>query len=330
MPTTTTTATLTAPVLTATTISNTTGRLSWTTSAGATGYEIYYMNGGQAVPLGSVSASTTSVTISGMAPGTTYEFQVVAYNRTSQAASQWTALTTSGSAAAPRGRGGRHTGQPDDDPCRFIVGNGRSVTWTAAGRRHVQPGRREQFRQPVRSVADWSRRSSAARRQSTRLSAARCPPRRPPVLNPRRALATRSPATAEWATADWATLPLLNSTRSSPLASKITLSAGRGAAFPRPRWQARHRRRTTKPSSAAAWSRVSTRFSDATSSGPRRSRPRRMVPARSRHPSRLMPWPAPASRSSRAWQCWRSASRYRPCGPKADDRINRQNQNNRC
>jgi subtilase family serine protease len=96
------TATLIAPVLTATATSNTTGKLSWTASPGATGYEIYYMNGGQAVPLGAVGASTTSVTISGMAPGTTYEFLVQAYNRTSQANSQWTALTTTGSAATTR------------------------------------------------------------------------------------------------------------------------------------------------------------------------------------------------------------------------------------
>ena len=91
--------TLTAPVVTATATSSTTGKLSWTASSGATGYDIYYLNGGRAVSLGSVGSATTSVAISGMAPGTTYEFEVVAYNRTSQAASQWTALTTPASAA---------------------------------------------------------------------------------------------------------------------------------------------------------------------------------------------------------------------------------------
>lgn len=96
------TATLAAPVVTATAISSTTGRLSWTASPGATGYQIYYLNGSQAVSLGSVGSSTTSVTISGMAPGTTYEFQVRAYNSTSQASSQWTALTTLGSSANTR------------------------------------------------------------------------------------------------------------------------------------------------------------------------------------------------------------------------------------
>jgi hypothetical protein len=37
-----------------------------------------------------------------MAPGTTYKFLVMAYNRTSEAASQWTALTTTGSATSTR------------------------------------------------------------------------------------------------------------------------------------------------------------------------------------------------------------------------------------
>ena len=98
------TAALTAPVVTATATSSTAGKLSWTASTGATGYEIYYLNGGQAVPLGSVGSSTTSVTISGMAAGTTYEFLVQAYNRTTTANSQWTALTTLGSSTSTAGR----------------------------------------------------------------------------------------------------------------------------------------------------------------------------------------------------------------------------------
>ncbi|HEY1785364.1 MAG TPA: fibronectin type III domain-containing protein, partial [Pirellulales bacterium] len=102
MPAAATTSTLTAPILTATATSNTTGRLSWTASPGATGYDIYYMKGGQTASLGSVGASTTAVSISGMAPGTTYEFLVLAYNSTSQASSKWTMLTTSGTTATSR------------------------------------------------------------------------------------------------------------------------------------------------------------------------------------------------------------------------------------
>ena len=48
--------------------------------------------------LGLSVPGTTSVTISGMSAGTTYEFAVVAYNSTSQTASAWTALTTIASA----------------------------------------------------------------------------------------------------------------------------------------------------------------------------------------------------------------------------------------
>jgi subtilase family serine protease len=102
MPAAATTSTLTAPVLTATATSNTTGRLSWTASPGATGYDIYYMKGGQTASLGSVGGGTTAVSISGMAPGTTYEFLVLAYNSTSQASSKWTMLTTSGTASTSR------------------------------------------------------------------------------------------------------------------------------------------------------------------------------------------------------------------------------------
>jgi subtilase family serine protease len=78
----------------ATATSTTTGTLSWTGSAGATGYAIYYSTGGGAILLGTVSAGTTSVTITGMSPGSTYYFQVVAYNSTSSAAANWVAMTT--------------------------------------------------------------------------------------------------------------------------------------------------------------------------------------------------------------------------------------------
>jgi subtilase family serine protease len=80
--------------VTATATSTTTGTISWTASAGATGYSIYYWNGAQAVLLGSVSGSTTSANITGMSPGSTYYFYVVATNSTSRAASGWVSLTT--------------------------------------------------------------------------------------------------------------------------------------------------------------------------------------------------------------------------------------------
>jgi subtilase family serine protease len=87
----------------ATATSTTTGTLSWSASAGATGYRIYYSTGGGAVLLGSVGSSTTSVSITGMSPGATYYFYVVAFNSTSAAASNWVALTTPlSSALTPR------------------------------------------------------------------------------------------------------------------------------------------------------------------------------------------------------------------------------------
>jgi len=88
-------AAVTAPTnVTAKATSTTTGTLSWTASAGATGYSIYYWNGFQSVLLGNVSGSTTTASITGMSPGSTYYFYVVATNGTSRAASGWVSLTT--------------------------------------------------------------------------------------------------------------------------------------------------------------------------------------------------------------------------------------------
>ncbi len=85
---------VTAPTnIRATATSTTTGTLSWGASAGATSYSIYYSTGGGAFLLGNVSGSTTSVSITGMTPGATYYFYVVARNATSAAASNWVALT---------------------------------------------------------------------------------------------------------------------------------------------------------------------------------------------------------------------------------------------
>ena len=86
--------------LVASATSTTTGTLSWAPSAGATGYAIYYWNGFQAVLLGTVGSGTTSVTIQGLAAGSTTYFAVVAYNNTSSAASNWVGLTTPVSSAA--------------------------------------------------------------------------------------------------------------------------------------------------------------------------------------------------------------------------------------
>jgi subtilase family serine protease len=80
--------------LTASATSANTGTLSWSASGGATGYVIYYWNGFQAVLLGTVDSSATSVAIQGLTAGSTTYFAVVAYNGTSSATSNWVGLTT--------------------------------------------------------------------------------------------------------------------------------------------------------------------------------------------------------------------------------------------
>jgi len=76
-----------------------TGTLSWSASAGATGYAIYYWNGFGAVLLGTFGSGTTAVSIQGLAAGSTTYFAVVAFNNTSSAASNWVALTTPSTSA---------------------------------------------------------------------------------------------------------------------------------------------------------------------------------------------------------------------------------------
>lgn len=95
MPTATITTAVTAPTnVKATATSSTTGTLSWTGSAAATSYSIYYSTGfGGSYLLGTVGSGTTSVSLSGMTPGTTYFFYVVAKNAISSAASGWVAMT---------------------------------------------------------------------------------------------------------------------------------------------------------------------------------------------------------------------------------------------
>jgi len=73
--------------------SRTSVQLSWTGSAGATAYTILRSDGLQTSQLGSVSARTTSVRISGLKPGTTNAFAVQAVNASSSATSVWTTIT---------------------------------------------------------------------------------------------------------------------------------------------------------------------------------------------------------------------------------------------
>lgn len=98
-------ATLTAPQNVTVTLSTaTTAVVSWTDEAAATGYNIYWSNGYQVLYLGSVGASTDSVTVSGLPSGTTSFFMVQAFDSTSYADSQWVSVTTP--LASSSGNGG--------------------------------------------------------------------------------------------------------------------------------------------------------------------------------------------------------------------------------
>ena len=93
-------ATLSAPVVTATATSTTTGKIAWTPSAGATGYQLYYWNGYQAVELAAFGSNVMSASITGFSAGSTNYFYVLAYNSSQSAASAWAGLTTPSAAAA--------------------------------------------------------------------------------------------------------------------------------------------------------------------------------------------------------------------------------------
>lgn len=84
---------LTAPNLTASAVSTTVAQLDWNSVSGAQGYNVYWVNGGQNVLLGTVSASATSVQVTGLTPGATASFVVEAFNSTSVADSSVASVT---------------------------------------------------------------------------------------------------------------------------------------------------------------------------------------------------------------------------------------------
>jgi hypothetical protein len=85
---------LAAPVATITATSSSTVQISWGSVAGALGYNIYWWNGTQAVLLGSVGASATSVRVTGLPAGTTSRFLVEAFDQNGVGDSAWVAVTT--------------------------------------------------------------------------------------------------------------------------------------------------------------------------------------------------------------------------------------------
>lgn len=90
-----------APNLTATAASSTQIKLSWSAVAGATGYTIQEWNGSAWQTIGSAAAGTTTVTVGSLAPGSTYYFQVGAYNTAGTTWSAYKSATTLASIPPP-------------------------------------------------------------------------------------------------------------------------------------------------------------------------------------------------------------------------------------
>jgi hypothetical protein len=97
---------LAAPQVTAVAISSSAVQLSWSAVSGAQGFNIYWWNGFQAVLIGSVGASSTSVTVTGLTGGTLNRFVVEAFNGSVVADSAW-AVVALPTPTRPRGGGWR-------------------------------------------------------------------------------------------------------------------------------------------------------------------------------------------------------------------------------
>ena len=80
--------------------------LSWSASSGASGYNVYELESGQAVLVGSLGSSATSFAVGSLSAGTTYSFEVTAFNSAGSTATNWLQATTSisiATVAAPSG-----------------------------------------------------------------------------------------------------------------------------------------------------------------------------------------------------------------------------------
>ena len=105
-----TTTTVTAPSaptnFSAQVISTSEINLSWSASSGASGYNVYELESGQAVLVGSLGSSATSFAVGSLSAGTTYSFEVTAFNSAGSTATNWLQATTSistATVAAPSG-----------------------------------------------------------------------------------------------------------------------------------------------------------------------------------------------------------------------------------
>jgi subtilase family serine protease len=101
--------TVTAPKapanFTAQAISTTQANLSWSPSSGATSYKVYEWENGQ-VLIATLNSNTTSLVVNNLTAGTTYSFQVAAFNSAGFGATGWVQINTSATVstiAAPTG-----------------------------------------------------------------------------------------------------------------------------------------------------------------------------------------------------------------------------------
>ena len=103
----TTTTAPTAPAnFTAQGVSTSQINLSWSLSSGATSYNVYELENGLAVLIGSVGSGVNSFSASGLSASTTYSFEVAAVNSAGSASTSWVqaaTLTPSATVTAPTG-----------------------------------------------------------------------------------------------------------------------------------------------------------------------------------------------------------------------------------
>jgi len=87
------TTTLSAPTLTGSALTATTAQLSWNAVSGTSGYRVFLIEGSTTTLLGTVNASTTSVTVQGLTAGAQESFQVEAFRGSTVADSNVVALS---------------------------------------------------------------------------------------------------------------------------------------------------------------------------------------------------------------------------------------------
>ncbi len=85
---------ITAPTNLTYTSTDTQVTLKWTTGQGATGYEVYEWENGQAVQVAQTNAQTTQAVVTGLQPGTAYWFYVQDYNASNSAGTPWKSIAT--------------------------------------------------------------------------------------------------------------------------------------------------------------------------------------------------------------------------------------------